>query len=170
MKPLRFLRDYPMAIAVVLVLGFAAWLAYDACKPPNYSPPPLAIGPNTTQVHSPRPLPENPALKLARSPDPSRPGLVTADLITRLHPGMARVEVEELIGTPPAELVHPVANVNGRFTYRASYLANLEKSHTTPGPGAISAAPPPRSMIGVEYDASRPGHPLVKVHIPDPMS
>ena len=66
-------------------------------------------------------------------------------------------------------MIHPVRNVGGRLTYRASYPANLDQPRTAP-PGEVFPAPIPKSMIGLEFDLTTPGHPLVKVYIPDPMS
>jgi hypothetical protein len=158
MSILNAIRNHPLHLALALVVGFAAWVAHDAYPDvrkyePGDGPPP----PNFTAVSV---QPSDQMLNV-QPRDPSKPGVVTADLIPRLVPGMARVAVEELIGQPPASLVHPVAMVDGKFIYRASYLANLD---------AKSAAPAARSIIALEYDAGVPGHPLLRVHIPDPMS
>jgi len=164
MKPMQFLRNHPLLLAVIVVIAFGSWLVYDGLPPP--ATPPDGASPLRVAEVSLRVLPEDP-LAGTRLRDPSRPGVVTADLITRLHPGMTRVDVEELIGLPPAGLVQPVSSVDGKLIYRASYLANLEPRRDSVPAGA---SPSPRSIIALEYDAGRPGHPLVKVHIPDPMS
>jgi hypothetical protein len=165
MKALHILRNHPVILGSILLVAFAGWLAHDAMPREQASLPSDEPQPRLVQV--PKRLPQPPFPLPLR--DPSRPSVVTPDMITQLQPGMARVEVEELIGLPPAGLVHPVSNVEGRLTYRASYLANLEPSRALP-PGAAPLNPAPRSLIGLEYDASRTGHPLLKVHIPDPMS
>jgi len=161
MKGLSLLRDHPLILAGVL---FAAWFAYDAT-----STPPEVHNGGPESVPGGKRLAE-PTVAVLEEPvfgtvarDPFKPGVVTQEQISRLTPGMARVEVEGVIGVPPAGLVHPVSNVDGRFVYRASYLANLD-------PRREASIPAPRSIIAIEFDASRPGHPLVKVHIPDPMS
>ncbi|HEY2910935.1 MAG TPA: hypothetical protein VGI99_11855 [Gemmataceae bacterium] len=157
MKPLQFLRNHAVAIVAIIALGFAGWLAYDSCQTPE----PFDAG-KMTPFQSAKVLPPPPMPPGQREP---RPGIVTADLLPRLQPGMARVEVEELIGAPPAKLVYPVANVEGRFIYRASYLANLDPMIE----GGLRG-PIPRSTISLDYDAGRVGHPLVKVHVADNMS
>jgi len=163
MTSLNGIRNHPLALAGVLLAAFGAWVAFDAAGRPRHGDGPL----DAPQVGMPSVAELKPPVMndAFQSPvrDPYRPGVVTADLIPRLHPGMARAAVEELIGVPPASLVHPVAVVDGKFIYRASYLANLDSS----GDRAIS--PVPRSLIAIEFDAGSPGHPLLKVHI-DPMS
>lgn len=166
MKALQFIRNHPIILGSVLAAAFATWIAFDSSsEPQTFTPLPTGL-PQQSSVTGPRILPEDPTGIAQRTRDPLRPGVVTAELIMRLHPGMPRVDVEELIGLPPAGLVQPVASIDGKLTYRASYLANLDSMRESQ-PGA---APVPRSIIAIEFDASRPGHPLVKVHIPDPMS
>lgn len=167
MKALQFVRNHPIVLGSVLAGLFACWVAFeDTGAPQNFTPLPTGL-PQQSSVSGPRVLPEDPT-GTSRSRDPFRPGVVTAELITRLHPGMTRVDVEELIGLPPAGLVQPVSSADGKLTYRASYLANLDslRESQPQNPGN----PVPRSIIAIEFDASRPGHPLVKIHIPDPMS
>lgn len=169
MNVLPFIRNHPMVLGGVLAAGFATWLVVDAfpSQPAEVEP----FSGELVTVHSPNvadPSTGDPAGLAQRNGNPVRPGVVTADQIARLHPGMSRVEVEELIGLPPAGLVQAVASADGRMTYRASYLANLDSLHETQMGSGNSAVP--RSIIAIEFDASRPGHPLVKVHIPDPMS
>jgi hypothetical protein len=160
MTLLNVLRNHPVALAGVLLAAFAAWVAADSAGRPapvsDLQAPPVDT-PRVVELQPPSPD----DFRITLAP---RPGVVTADLITRLHPGMARAAVEELIGHPPAALVHPVAVVDGRFIYRASYLANLESGFDR------NASPAARSLIAIEFDAGSPGHPLLKVHIPDPMS
>ncbi len=175
MQPLQFLRNHPVALAVVLGVGFAAWLAFDAVRQPNGSTTQLSTSdssipnPEGMEVRARRLLPLDPMDPSTQVRNAIHPGVVTSDLLPRLQPGMARVEVEGLIGTPPAQLVYPVSNVDGRLIYRASYLANFEPPPPAPV-GVPLPVPPVRTMIGLEFDAERPGHPLIKVHVPDPMS
>ena len=166
MSVLNTIRNHPLRLALLLVLAFGAWVAYDSSSSKPYrQTEPF----DTLPAEPPGVVVSMPASKLyfqqnaGQARDGSRPGVVTADLIPRLQPGMARVAVEELIGQPPASLVHPVSVVDGKFIYRATYLANLDS-------GPPMSAPAARSIIALEYDAGRPGHPLLKVHIPDPMS
>lgn len=163
MNLVNTVRNHPLRLAVGLALAFASWVAYDASngvRVPQNTPvgPPLDV-PHVAELKPPM---MQDASQVASTRAPFHPGVVTADQLPRLQLGMARAAVEELIGRPSAGLVHPVAVVEGKFVYRASYLANLDS-------GADPTAPP-RSMIGLDYDAGRPGHPLLRIHIPDPMS
>jgi hypothetical protein len=83
---------------------------------------------------------------------------------------MYRADVEGLIGLPPADLVYPVSEVDGRLTYRMTYLANLDPMGPPNTVRPITGRPPtpaiPKSLISLEFDASLPGHPLIRVHIP----
>jgi len=167
MKLLRFVQNHPIVLGSILLLGFGAWLSYDALR--QREPAAIPLPPENSQPDAHRFVQKRLPEPLVPFRDPSRPSVVTADLITQLQPGMTRVEVEELIGLPPAQLVHPVSKVDGRLTYRASYLANLEPPRGQPA-GAAPLIPAARSMIALEYDATRPGHPLLKVYVPDPMS
>lgn len=155
-------RNHPVVLLGVIAVGFGTWVASDATAPRNPGPLPEAFAPR------------EPLVMRAVAPPPVPPGtdvpavaastrVVTASMVPRLHPGMSRVEVEGLIGPPEAGMIHPVRNVNGRLTYRATYPAELA------GP-VPAGAPVSRSLIGLEFDASAPGHPLVQVHLTAPTS
>lgn len=162
MSPISMIRNHPLILGGVLVAGFATWLAIDSLPSQPGPVKPFTGQLTTVGTISTQGLPDDPGLMA------HRPGVVTTAQIARLHPGMPRVDVEELIGLPPAGLVQPVAAAEGKLTYRASYLANLDSmQESQPGSGNPVI---PRSIIAIEFDASRPGHPLVKVHLPDPMS
>lgn len=164
MRPVRFLRNNPILLLVVLVVGFTAWVVSDTTEPAPSAPSPL---PPLEFVSSP----DAPAIEPAKPDD--RPGVITADVVPQLKPGMTRTDVEGLIGPPPAELVHPVEEVDGRLTYRATYLANLDPlppNTVRPIPGRRSQPPAPKGLISLEFDASLPGHPLLRVHLPVPKS
>jgi hypothetical protein len=167
MRPLRFLRDNPLIFIGVASAAFAAWVLSD------FSNPKSAQHSQSGDVQVTMMPIESPLLvQQDRSQGPS---IVTSEHVPQLKPGMTRTEVEAIIGFPPADLVSPVSEVDGRMTYTAAYLANLD-----PGPapirGPIPATrrmpPPPnniaRSMIALEFDASKPGHPLMNVHISFP--
>jgi hypothetical protein len=87
-------------------------------------------------------------------------------LIPQLQAGMSRAEVEELVGLPEAANVRPVGESNGRPTYQTTYEFEfgLGSGSGRPVPGAE-----PLALIGFEFDASLPGHPLVNVLYPDPL-
>ena len=158
MRRLLAIRNYPVLLLVVAAVGFGCWVA-SAMRDQSVANPRLVGEAPEIRPIGPRILPEDPTIPREQS----RPGVITADMVTRLQIGMARVDIEEIVGHPPATMVHPVANIDGRFTYRATYPANLD---VTPVSGRV---PVPKTNIGLEYDASRSGHPLVRVHIPDPM-
>lgn len=162
MNLLTAIRNHPLSLAAGLLLAFGGWVAFDAAGRSRAPDEPLNAPPvNVPSAMALKPPHLDDTVQIAPARDPFRPGVVTADLIPRLQPGMARAAVEELIGVPPAALVHPVSIVDGKFIYRASYLANLES-------GADQFSPVPRSIIAIEFDAGSPGHPLLKV-LTDPM-
>ncbi len=169
MRALRTLRDNPLVILGIGVAAFLAWVVSDST--PSVAPP---------QVTAPRVLPQSATIEadmmLPTPPRPAGPSVVTAEHMPRLKEGMSRTEVEAIIGPPPANMVSPVSENEGRMTYKAAYLANLD-----PGPAPVRGpipvsrmAPPPtppsvpKSLIAVEYDATKPGHPLVKVQVQTP--
>lgn len=166
MRPLRFLRDNPLILLGVAVAAFAGWVLSDYSKARPDSQTSRAQNPEAIgmiSVEAPPPVPDN------RPPGPS---VVTSEQVPQLKPGMTRSEVEAIIGQPPADLVSPVSEVEGRMTYTAAYLANLDPGPAPirgPMPGRRVPPPPassiPKSMIALEFDASKPGHPLVNVHI-----
>jgi hypothetical protein len=162
---MRFLRNNPLILLAVAAVGFGAWVLSDllGTREPLSTDPP-----NVTAVQLIEPPTPPPA-------DWHGPGVVTPDMVPQLKPGMSRSEVEALIGPPPAQMVSPVTETDGRLTYRASYLANLDvaSAPATPPPLSRRQMPPPpavpKSLIALEFDASKPGHPLVRVHYPDPL-
>ena len=160
MRLLRAIQERPIVLLSVIGTGFGTWLVLNAIVTHPGSEP----DPSQPVRTFPMPLDFT-----GRVPVAQRPAVITADLMSRLHPGMTRVDVEGLVGPPPAAMVQPVTNVDGRLTYRANYLANLEsdvRQHQETG----SSQPVPPTVISLEFDATRPGHPLVKVHLPHPMS
>lgn len=101
-------------------------------------------------------------------------GTFSVAALPKLKAGMKRVEVESLLGPPAADGVHPVTLSDGRMTYRTAY--ELEESDTPMTIRPIKARPKvpsqprePRAFIALEYDASKPGHPLLGVLYPDPL-
>src|SRR5688572_5897290 len=106
---MRFLRNNPLILLAVAVVGFGVWVVGDLLGPqekPTAEPPRVSA----VQVTQPAALPTE---------SQRIPGVVTSDKVPQLKPGMARSEVEALIGPPPAEMVSPVSEADGRLTYRA---------------------------------------------------
>lgn len=167
---MRFLRDNPLLLFGVVAIAFGAWVLGDRLVPKKnaqqvgiqYSPP-IAHHSQVTTFEA-----DTSTTESVRSP-----GLVTPELVPQLRPGMSRSEVEALIGPPPADLVTPVVESNGRMTYHASYLANLDAPAPKPENFSRRSVPAPqpvaKSVISLEFDATRPGHPLVRVQYADPL-
>lgn len=171
---MRFLRDNPLLLLGVVIIGFGTWVigeqlaSRDEPQPQGQlMSPPLVRAVDLPTIST--------GLETTTASEPPRvPGVVTSDLVPQLRPGMSRSEVEAIIGPPPADLVTPVAESNGRMTYHAAYLANLDarpplRTDMT-NRRAIPPQPPiAKSVITLEFDATRPGHPLVRVHYADPL-
>jgi len=76
----------------------------------------------------------------------SRDGTPKADdILTKLVPGMLRVDVESLLG-PPSN-VDSVQSANGKMVYRATFTRDRLR--------------PPLPPLVLEFDASQTGHPLI---------
>ena len=93
----------------------------------------------------------------------------TAQILSKLKPGMLRTEVEELVGAPAAQNLHPATLTDGRVRYQSAYEADFE---STPMARAIYASrlqsvggdPKLRVLVMLEYDATKPGHPLLGLY------
>jgi hypothetical protein len=163
----RWLRNNPAVVLASLVTALGVWVVSDAAyrdRPPDG--PTLVPAPATTSD----------ADLLAAKPDPLVGRPVPVGVLPQLRPGMSRIEVEGLIGLPPADGVLPVAVVDGRATYQTAYPVDLDPSPVMTVrpfgrriPLPPSDEPPPTSLIALEFDASVPGHPLVNVHFLDPL-
>jgi hypothetical protein len=172
MRLLRVVRRYPIAVLAVFALAFVVWVwrdalpgagltadqtAADSLADPNWVAPPRRL-----------PLP----------PDAIPPVKPDAQALSQLKPGMKRAEVEKLVGAPGPNDVHPVLVADGKVIYHATYEADLGPAPTVrpihPGRTSVREAPPQpppgaRTLVTLEYDATRPGHPLLEVYYPDPL-
>jgi hypothetical protein len=90
---------------------------------------------------SPHPAPPVPAVTSRES----RPK--AEDILAKLRPGMLRADVEAILG--PAKSVDSIRSGDGRLSYRATFASN--PMH------------PPLPPLELEFDATRPGHPLIIV-------
>lgn len=174
MRVFRVLRRHPLAVLGALALGFVAWLWRDAFGPGGWREPEVV---NFVIVSGPPQLPPPPLgpvqpLEAAR-PDPRG----TAQVLSKLKPGMTRAEVEGLVGTPAPDHIHPATAADGQVTYSTSYEADLGPAPTVrpirthrPAP---AAATEPKSLrlwvVTLQFDATKPGHPLVGIFYPDPL-
>jgi hypothetical protein len=152
MRATALLRDHPVLLLGVAVVGLVVWVAADAPAPPAAPPgdPPGSVPPGDWALSGPPPDGVLPSPVRGRYPN--EPGAVNALLLDRLFPGMTRREVEDLLGVPPADRVAAVAR--DRLTYRTTY----------PIARPPAADGPPPGLVALEFDASRPGHPLLRVH------
>jgi hypothetical protein len=175
----RFLHRHPIALLGLLAAAFLTWVLWDAgVAPPKVQGPqgkpiePQEEPPVALDDLPVRRLPLPPGVERKPRPNPHD----TAQLLPKLKPGMTRTEVEGLVGLPAAEDIHPALVLDGRVTYFTAYEADLEAPATvrpirTPRPPAPGRLPRPgaRTLVTLEFDASRPGHPLLGVHYPDPL-
>lgn len=81
----------------------------------------------------------------------------TARSLSDLQPGMPRTAVEQFLGNPP-QSTQPAAVRNERVTYCVTYQVTL----------APAGRAPTRTSVTVEFDATKPGHPLIGVRGPVP--
>lgn len=170
----RCFRSRPVLVLGSLAFAFAAWVVSDSfrAKAPEgfveVSPddmklvgivaPELGWTPPKTE-DKPRPSPQDTAL-----------------VLHKLKPGMTRVEVEVLVGAPEAHDILPAHVYDGKVTYFTAYEADLAPPATvrpirTPRPNPMGPRPDPtdRTLVTLEFDATKPGHPLLGVHYPDPL-
>lgn len=181
MSPVKFVRRYPLVVVVAVGVASAAWMVSDVFRP---YPGPAFYDPRmpTNQAPSGEPL-DVPPPTLALKPRPGSPEaekrslVVRADLLPKLKPGMTRAEVEGLVGAPAPEDVQPAVVAGERVTYQTSYEFDLGPAATirpidTPRlprerPATLHAA---RGRVTLEFDATKPGHPLVEIRCTEPLS
>lgn len=154
MRLLEPVRQYPVALLAVVALAFVSWVWWDALP---------AAAPQVP--HMP---PEMSRFDVSIAPSESA---AFATVLPKLKPGMTRAEVEHLAGAP--ENIHPATVTGDRVTYHTAYEADFGAPPTVrpirpmPKPPADPSAP--RAIVTLEFDATRPGHPLLNVHYPDPL-
>jgi hypothetical protein len=153
MQVFRVLENHPAAVLAAAAVGFAAWVA---ANPPQSRARPV---PQVEVVSVPD--------KAALMPPPPANGSCTPLTLAMLRPGMPRVEVEGLLGAPPADLVMPFDP--GSATYLTGYPALFGPIPVAVFERRVLPSPTPDTRVAVEFDATRPGHPLVRVHYPDPL-
>jgi hypothetical protein len=91
-----------------------------------------------------RPLPPPPPVPTSSSRDGR---LKADDTLSKIRPGMPRVDVEAILGAPSA--VDSIAAGNGKLSYRATFNRDNLR--------------PPMPPIVLEFDATLPGHPLLLI-------
>ena len=177
MRLLRFVRRHPVAILGLLALAFFTWVWMDAGagrRPGPDTPPELSRSeidvPPGDWAPPQRRLPVPPGVEEKSRPTPQD----TAQVLPKLKPGMTRTEVEGLVGVPAARDILPATIADGKVTYHTAYEADLEPPATvrpirTPRPLARDPRPNGRTLVTLEFDATKPGHPLLGIHYPDPL-
>ena len=138
MRPLDFVAQRPLLVLGLVAAGFLAWVVADTVRPPEKSNPPPA------------------AIEAPMTADMKRMHSIGTALHA-LQPGMLRAEVEQQLGPPAPRDIRPIERANGRVVYRTHYPAYLELP--------LMLSPHVRGYCEavLEYDASSPGHPLLRV-------
>ena len=166
MRVLDRIRRNPAAVLSVVVATILGWVASGLLNPPPVPPPP---GPKLAL--RPLPVPVLDGLEGAVPIDGERP--VPVEALPKLRPGMTRAEVEKVLGPPGPGGLHPVTVSEGRLTYRTAYeLAEPDLPATVRlivRPRVPARPTDPKSQVALEFDASKPGHPLVEVLYLDPL-
>jgi hypothetical protein len=169
MQALQRIRNNPIAVLGLLAVAFFVWILSDyrasQVPQPEFK---TVVASDTPLTNRKKLLPPPPA-------SVTQPQPVSIELLPKLKPGMPRSEVEKLLGPPAPDSLQPVTQANGRFTYCSAYeLLDLEPPMTIRPirPKTPQHAPKqgePKALVTIEYDASKPGHPLIEVHYPDPL-
>lgn len=169
MHILQRIRNNPIAVLSVLAVALIAWVAVDLF--PSQSPvpnlDPAAFPPSKIKKFLPSP-PEEPSHHAAS---------VSVGMLSKVKPGMTRIEVEQILGPPAPDQLQPVTQTNGGLTYCTAYELINSELPTTIRPiqpkasrTSIQSTPvDPKSQVTLQYDASKPGHPLIEVHYPNPV-
>jgi hypothetical protein len=150
MPAFHFLR-HPVGVMCVLMFAFIAWVWHDA------------VTPRVAALERPEVLPVQLEASLAPPPEvqfqPTPPEIAQA--IPKLRTGLTRAEVEGIIGTPAPTNIHPAIVSATRGTYFMCYEVELE-----PDAAELPAQPKPRTLVTLEFDAHKHGHPLRAIHGP----
>jgi hypothetical protein len=169
MQALQRIRNNPIVVLGVLIVALFVWITMDLLSPP--SPPQVAISRGDGTVKKKAkfvPVPSEDIPPVHSTP-------VELGMLPKLKPGMTRTEVEQLIGPPEPDQIQPVTQTNGSLTYCTAYeLVGSQPLMTIrpiqPKASRIPNKPAePKSHVTLEYDASKPGHPLIEVHFSDPL-
>jgi hypothetical protein len=159
MRILDPIRRHPIVILGLVLAGIAVWNAMEWLDP-------TPITPRMESGEKLVPVPLSIAmLDGSLPPRESRP--IPRAILPRLKPGMTRTQVEDMIGPPTANSLQPVTVAEGRATYRASY--ELAEPPAPPTVRPIGPGPRGPLHVALEFDATKPGHPLLDVMYLDPL-
>ncbi len=179
MRVFDTIRNNPIAVLGILLAGFGGCVVA------------TLIPQNSDPESEPQPHLVNPPPQFVERFDPTKletgRWTTSTEALPKLKPGMTRVEVEEILGPPAADALHPVTVNEGRVTYRTAYAlaepdapltirplkASVRRLPPIPREIAPQVAPTARATataaVALEFDASKPGHPLVEIHFLDPL-
>lgn len=173
MRLFRYARQHPLALLGVVAVVFIGWIWWDAIASRTSEEAAHVSDPNRR-----RELPLPPEMYVDGTMEPLVPPPPPPEQtrgIPKLKPGMPRIEVEKLVGAP-ADRVSPATVADGRVTYSASYEADFGPPPTVRPIRAGYTKPPladptagGRMLVTLEFDATKPGHPLLDIHYPDPL-
>jgi hypothetical protein len=166
MKTLQGIGNYPIIVLTAMSAVLFGWIFLESQTP------------SKSRLNTGDPIPNSKVRKLELHPSepprlPVQVRPVAAEILSKVKPGMTRVEVERLIGLPSPDQIQAVTETNGRLTYRTAYELEEVNLPMTIRPIQPKSARAPKNMteskshLTLEYDATRPGHPLIEVHYPD---
>ena len=168
MRVLQCIRSNPIVVLTVMFAGLVGWIALDYLLVPTTDRDLAApIAKSKHRKFLPSPL-EQPKFPIATH-------TVSVEILPKVKPGMTRVEVEQLLGPPNPDQIHAVTESNGRLTYTTAYeLEEMRVPMTIRPIRQKSARDPnkldePKTHVTLEYDASKPGHPLIELLYTDPL-
>ena len=170
---IRSVLQHPIAVLACFAVAFVIWLWRDSLpigEPANHNSSVAQRGTAENMSEGPvRPPPPIPLGFPGKKWKTTQNG--SAELIAKLKPGMTRAEVDGLVGIPAPEDISPVTVVDGKMTYQTTYDADLGAPSTirpiqSTGSGSAQKA---RTLITLEFDATKPGHPLLSVTFPKPL-
>lgn len=140
------LMNVPFLVLGSATLAFGGWIAYEAVSP-TAQPPQIAtsaVGTGDSEPHGP-PI---------------------ESVLMCIHPGCSRFHAEEQLSRVFTVQSDPVDLSAGVPVMRSRYLVSLNR----PIPHLMPRVPPPMFKPGpflltLEFDGSRPGHPLVRAEL-----
>lgn len=169
MRALHFLRNHAVAITCVALVGLNVWVVSQMLDTRGQSfgasghqPLMPIVIPAPTATASLMPIHEDP------SPPSFHSSVASTAALPKLRQGMTRAEVEQLLGTPPADHIQAVTLSSDRITYQTVYEvieSNLPLAVRARTTRAMDFQP----LVALEFDASKPGHPLLGIHYADPL-
>ncbi len=176
MQMLRYLRRHPLLVLGAIAVAFVGWLWRDAVTESLRGP----LEPEVAhfEIVGVPPDHQRPTLTLDTDERPQPNPNEKAQSLFRLKPGMTRAEVEGLVGAPTADHIHPVTVLDGQVTYSTSYEADLGPAptvrpirphHRLPIPAAQPRQATGPTVVTLQFDATKPGHPLMGIFYPDPL-